>query len=61
MTHGRIAEAERELKKIEDAVRASGRALEEVPDSKAIELTPEKQYGYTTFLGLVAAPVPSPI
>jgi MFS family permease len=48
-----MEEAERELKKIEDAVRASGQQLEEVPDSKAIELTPEKQYGYTTFLGLV--------
>jgi MFS family permease len=53
MTHGRMEEAERNLKKIEDAVRASGQELEEVPDSKAIELVPEKQYGYITFLRLV--------
>src|SRR5215831_3125780 len=53
MTHGRMEEAERELKKIEDAVRASGQTLDDVPDSKAIELIPEKQYGYITFLRLV--------
>jgi MFS family permease len=53
MTHGRMEEAERELEKIEDACRASGQTLEDVPDSKALELTPEKQYGYITFLRLV--------
>jgi MFS family permease len=53
MTHGRMDEAERELKKIEDAARKSGQTLEDVPDSAAIELVPEKQYGYITFLGLV--------
>jgi MFS family permease len=53
MTHGRMEEAERNLRKIEDAARASGQELEEVPDSKAIELVPEKQYGYITFLRLV--------
>src|SRR6476659_10016644 len=44
MTHGRIDEAEIELRKIEDAVRASGQELEPVPDSAAISLVPEKQY-----------------
>jgi len=53
MTHGRMEEAERELKKIEDACAASGQTLDDVPDSKAIELIPEKQYGYITFLRLV--------
>jgi MFS family permease len=53
MTHGRVEEAEKELAKIEDAVRASGQTLEDVPDSKAIELVPEKRYGYVRFLGLV--------
>jgi MFS family permease len=53
MTHGRMEEAEREMKKIEDACRASGQTVEDVPDSKALELTPEKQYGYITFLRLV--------
>jgi MFS family permease len=53
MTHGRIDEAEAELAKIEDAVRKSGQTLEEVDDSQALELIPEKQYGYITFLRLV--------
>jgi MFS family permease len=53
MTHGRLDEAERELAKIEDAARASGQTLEDVPDSAAISLIPEKQYGYLVFLRLV--------
>jgi len=53
MTHGRLEEAEAELAKIEDAVRKSGQTLEPVDDSLAIELIPEKQYGYITFLRLV--------
>src|SRR6476659_1258725 len=53
MTHGRMEEAERELAKIEEAVRKSGQELEPVDDSQALELTPEKRYGYVTFLGLV--------
>jgi MFS family permease len=53
MTHGRIEEAEAELKKIEHAVSAAGQALDPVLDSEAIELVPEKQYGYLKFLGLV--------
>ena len=53
MTHGRMDEAEAELRKIEAAVRSSGQTLEPVDDSKALELTPEKQYGYLMFLRLV--------
>ncbi len=53
MTHGRMDEAEAELKKIEDAVVKSGQTLTPVDDSQAIELTPEKQYGYLVFLRLV--------
>jgi len=53
MTHGREEEAEEQLRKIEDAVRASGQELADVDDSHAIELIPEKQYGYLTFLRLV--------
>src|SRR5690349_3424543 len=53
MTHGRVEEAERELAKIEDAARKSGQTLEEVPDSQAITLIPEKRYGYLQFLRLV--------
>jgi MFS family permease len=53
MTHGRMDEAEAELAKIEDAVRASGQELQPVDDSQALELVPEERYGYVTFLGLV--------
>ena len=53
MTHGRIEEAEAELAKIEDAARKSGQALDPIPDSEALELTPDKQYGYLVFLRLV--------
>jgi len=53
MTHGRLEEAERELAKIEDAVRKSGQTLTPVDDSQAITLIPEKRYGYLLFLRLV--------
>ena len=50
LTHGRVDEAESELAKIE---AAQGQALEPVDDRLAIELVPEKQYGYLRFLRLV--------
>jgi MFS family permease len=50
LTHGRVDEAETELAKIE---AAQGQALEPVDDKLAIELVPEKQYGYLRFLRLV--------
>ena len=53
MTHGRLEEAERNIAKIEEQVIKSGQTLEEVPDEMALELTPEKRYGYLTFIGLV--------
>jgi MFS family permease len=53
MTHGRLEEAERNIAKIEEQVIKSGQTLEEVPDKMALELTPEKQYGYLRFIGLV--------
>jgi MFS family permease len=53
MTHGRLEEAERNIAKIEEQVIKSGQTLEEVPDEMALELTPEKQYGYLRFIGLV--------
>jgi len=53
MTHGRVDEAERELAKIEDAVRKSGGELTPIDDSQAISLVPEEQYGYLVFLRLV--------
>ena len=53
MTHGRVDEAERELAKIEDAVRKAGGCSSPVDDSQAISLVPEEQYGYLVFLRLV--------
>jgi MFS family permease len=53
MTHGRLDEAEKELRKIEIAAEKAGQTLEPVDDSAAIELVPEKQYGYLTFIRLV--------
>ena len=53
MTHGRMEEAERNIASIEEAVRKSGQEVEPVDDSQALELTPEKRYGYVMFLGLV--------
>ena len=50
MTHGRVEEAEAELAKIE---AVQGKPLEPVDDALAIELVPEKQYGYLRFLRLV--------
>jgi MFS family permease len=58
MTHGRMKEAEKELKKIEDAAVKSGQTLDPVDDSKAIELIPEKKYGYIEFLRLVFTEYP---
>ena len=53
LTHGRMEEAEAELAKIEERPRKSGQTLEPVADEPAIELVPEKQYGYLRFLRLV--------
>src|SRR5207344_435955 len=53
MTHGRLEEAEIELRKIEEVARRSGQTLEPLDDSHAISLLPEKQYGYLVFLRLV--------
>jgi MFS family permease len=53
LTHGRVDEAEAELAKIEEAARKAGQDLAPVDDRDAIELVPEKQYGYLRFLGLV--------
>jgi MFS family permease len=53
LTHGRVQEAEEELRKIEDVARRSGKPLEPVDESAAITLVPEQKYGYLTFLRLV--------
>ena len=50
LTHGRVDEAEAELAKIE---AVQGTPVTPVSDDLAIELVPEKQYGYLRFLRLV--------
>jgi MFS family permease len=52
LTHGRVDEAEAELAKIEKA-QGAGQPLQPVSDDLAIELVPEKQYGYLRFVRLV--------
>ncbi|HEV8462575.1 MAG TPA: MFS transporter [Gaiellaceae bacterium] len=53
LTHGRVEEAEKELAKIEEVARQHGQTLDPLPDSAALELVPEKRYGYVQFIGLV--------
>jgi len=53
VTHGRQAEADQVMAKIEQQVRASGQQLAPIDESKAIEIVPETRYGYLTFLRLV--------
>ena len=52
MTHGRVEEAEREMRKIEEAAIKAGQSPTPVPDSQATELVPEEKYGYVKFLRL---------
>jgi MFS family permease len=46
MTHGREEEAERTVDAIEQRVRAEGYELKEVPESKALEVTPTGSISY---------------
>jgi MFS family permease len=52
-THGRAQEAEASMKRIEDASIRDGQHLSPVPDSAAITIMPEKEYGYLTLLRLI--------
>ncbi len=44
ITHGRAEEAERNVKEIEDWVRSNGHELSPVPDSKSIEIDPDRSH-----------------
>ena len=46
LMHGRESEAEEQVKRIEDAVKASGGSLGDVDDSKAIEIAPATNIGF---------------
>ena len=50
MTHGRQKEAEDAVQEIEDRVTSSGRTLEPVPDTKAIEITPIQGVSFVRLL-----------
>jgi MFS family permease len=50
ITHGREAEAEESIRRIEEAALRDGQHLDPVPDSAAITIVPEKRYGYLTLL-----------
>ncbi len=56
--HGREAEAEASISYIEDQVRASGRTLEPVDETKMLEIKPAKQAGYLTLLRLLFTQFP---
>jgi MFS family permease len=50
ITHGRVQEAEEEMRRIEEIAASDGQHLELVPESAAITIMPEKRYGYLTLL-----------
>jgi MFS family permease len=53
LTHGRAQEAQASMNQIEDASVKDGQQLSPVPDSAAITIMPEKEYGYLTLLRLI--------
>lgn len=53
MTHGREDEAERTVDEIEERVKADGFTLEEVPASKALEITPTERVPFRTIMGVL--------
>lgn len=53
LMHGKEAEANKSIDFIEDEVRKSGFTLTDVPDSSAIVVKPERQYGYIALLKLL--------
>jgi MFS family permease len=53
MTHGREDEAEATVDDIEARVRADGHELEEVPQSKALEITPTERVPFKTIMGVL--------
>jgi MFS family permease len=50
ITHGREAEAEESIRRIEEAALRDGQHLEPVPESAAITILPERRFGYLTLL-----------
>ena len=50
IAHGRVEEAEEQMRRIEEIAMRDGQHLEPVPESAAIVIKPQKRYGYLTLL-----------
>jgi MFS family permease len=57
--HGREQEAEDNIKIIEDQVEASGQTLEQVDESKAIDIKPDQNEGYLALVKVLFKQYPS--
>jgi len=53
LTHGRAREAEASMRYIEEVSIRDGQHISDVPDSAAINVRPEKEYGYLTLLRVI--------
>jgi MFS family permease len=53
LTHGRDQEAEASMRHIEEVSIKDGQHVSDVPDSAAITIRPEKEYGYLTLLRVI--------
>ena len=53
LTHGREQQAEEVISGIEDEAKKAGQTLEPIDDSAAMQIQPEKLYGYFTLLRVV--------
>ncbi|WP_255657893.1 MFS transporter [Actinoplanes sp. L3-i22] len=56
--HGREAEAEANIRQIEQAVESSGQTLAPVDESKAIEIRPTRSHGYLSLLRVLFKELP---
>ena len=50
IAHGRVEEAEEQMRRIEDTALRDGQHLDPVPETAAIVIKPQKRYGYLTLL-----------
>jgi MFS family permease len=53
LTHGREQEAEQVISGIEDEAQRAGQTLDPIDESQAMQIMPEKLYGYITLLKVV--------
>jgi MFS family permease len=59
LTHGREREAEASMRGIEEVSIKDGQHVSDVPDSAAITVRPEKEYGYLTLLRVIIHTYPN--